>query len=145
MTERYDGGVRCGAQGQGRRRTVRAGDRRATPLESWSMGKSVTASLLRRADPGGRLRLDQPAPIPEQKPGDPRSKIRIEDLLHMSSGLRCRAPQDPDFDPTGPYPDHLYLYTAPGTRSNRPRRGRSVAAEHGRTVSQYATRCWPIT
>ena len=29
----------------------------------------------------------------------------------MSSGLRIRAPQDPDFDPAGPYPDHLYLYT----------------------------------
>ena len=29
----------------------------------------------------------------------------------MSSGLRIRAPQDPDYDPAGPYPDHLYLYT----------------------------------
>ena len=29
----------------------------------------------------------------------------------MSSGLRIRAPQDPDFDPQGPYPDHVYLYT----------------------------------
>src|SRR5437667_11550598 len=28
----------------------------------------------------------------------------------MSSGLRIRAPQDPDYDPSGPYPDHLYLY-----------------------------------
>jgi hypothetical protein len=41
-----------------------------------------------------------PAPIPEwQIPGDPRAKLRI------------RAPQDPDCDPSGPYPDHLYLYT----------------------------------
>jgi CubicO group peptidase (beta-lactamase class C family) len=31
--------------------------------------------------------------------------------MHMSSGLRIRAPQDPDYDPAGPYPDHLYLYT----------------------------------
>ena len=29
----------------------------------------------------------------------------------MSSGLRIKAPQDPDYDPSGPYPDHLYLYT----------------------------------
>jgi CubicO group peptidase (beta-lactamase class C family) len=29
----------------------------------------------------------------------------------MSSGLRIRAPSDPDYDPSGPYPDHLYLYT----------------------------------
>ena len=60
----------------------------------------------------GAYELTQPAPIPEwQTPGDPRAKIRIEDLLHMSSGLRIRAPQDPDYDPSGPYPDHLYLYT----------------------------------
>jgi CubicO group peptidase (beta-lactamase class C family) len=31
--------------------------------------------------------------------------------MNMSSGLRIRAPQDPDYDPSGPYPDHLYLYT----------------------------------
>jgi len=29
----------------------------------------------------------------------------------MSSGLRFRAPQDPDFDPALGYPDHLYVYT----------------------------------
>jgi CubicO group peptidase (beta-lactamase class C family) len=29
----------------------------------------------------------------------------------MSSGLRIRAPQDPDYDPSPGYPDHLYLYT----------------------------------
>src|SRR3970282_470891 len=33
------------------------------------------------------------------------------DLLQMSSGLRIRAPRDPDYDLSGPYPDHLYLYT----------------------------------
>src|SRR5207253_2437136 len=41
----------------------------------------------------------------------PRAQIRIADLMHMSSGLRIRAPKDPDYDPSGPYPDHLYLYT----------------------------------
>ena len=29
----------------------------------------------------------------------------------MSSGIRINAPEDPDYDPTGTYPDHLYLYT----------------------------------
>jgi CubicO group peptidase (beta-lactamase class C family) len=29
----------------------------------------------------------------------------------MSSGLRIKAPDDPDYDPSGTYPDHLYLYT----------------------------------
>ncbi|HCR04367.1 MAG TPA: serine hydrolase, partial [Gemmatimonadetes bacterium] len=31
--------------------------------------------------------------------------------MRMSSGIRIRAPQDPDFDPSIGYPDHLYLYT----------------------------------
>jgi hypothetical protein len=39
------------------------------------------------------------------------AKIRIADILHMSSGLRIRAPQDPDYDASLGYPDHLYLYT----------------------------------
>jgi len=83
-----------------------------TPLEGWSMGKSVTATLLGVLIKEGTYDLWQPAPIPEwQTPGDPRAKIRIADLLHMSSGLRIKAPQDPDYDPSGPYPDHVYLYT----------------------------------
>jgi len=83
-----------------------------TPLESWSMGKSVTATMMGLLIKQGAYTLDQPAPIPEwQKPGDPRQKIRIADILHMSSGIRIKAPDDPDFDPNGTYPDHLYLYT----------------------------------
>jgi len=83
-----------------------------TPLESWSMGKSLTATLMGILIHQGVYDLWQPAPIPEwQDPGDPRAKIRISDLLHMSSGLRIKAPQDPDYDPSGTYPDHLYLYT----------------------------------
>lgn len=83
-----------------------------TPLESWSMGKSVTATLMGILIKQGVYQLWQPAPIPEwRRAGDPRARIRIADLLHMSSGLRSRAPQDPDYDPSGPYPDHIYLYT----------------------------------
>lgn len=83
-----------------------------TPLESWSMGKSLTATLMGVLIEQGVYTLEQPAPIPEwQKPRDPRAKITIADILHMSSGLRIRAPQDPDYDPSGPYPDHLYYYT----------------------------------
>ena len=83
-----------------------------TPLESWSMGKSVTAALMGVLIKRGDYQLNQPAPIPEWRaPDDPRGKIRIADLLRMSSGLRIRAPYDPDYDASGPYPDHLYLYT----------------------------------
>ncbi len=88
------------------------GINRRTPLESWSMGKSLTATLMGILIKRGVYDLWQPAPIPEwQSAGDPRAKIRIADILQMSSGLRIRAPQDPDYDRAGPYPDHLYLYT----------------------------------
>jgi CubicO group peptidase (beta-lactamase class C family) len=83
-----------------------------TPLEGWSMGKSITASLFGILVNDGVYQLTQPAPIPEwQTPGDPRSRILVEDLLHMSSGSRNRSPMDPDFSFSGPYPDHLYFYT----------------------------------
>jgi CubicO group peptidase (beta-lactamase class C family) len=84
-----------------------------TPLESWSMGKSLSGTLMGILIKQGAYELWQKAPIPEwqQTPNDPRAAIRIGDILRMSSGLRIRAPQDPDFDPNGPYPDHLYYYT----------------------------------
>jgi len=84
----------------------------STPLESWSMGKSVIATLMGVLMQQGAYQLDQPAPIPQwQGAGDPRQRIRISDILRMSSGLRIKAPDDPDFDPAGTYPDHTYMYT----------------------------------
>jgi CubicO group peptidase (beta-lactamase class C family) len=83
-----------------------------TPLESWSMGKSLTATLMGVLIKQGVYDLWQAAPIPDwQRADDPRAKIRIADILHMSSGLRIKAPLDPDYDPSGTYSDHLYLYT----------------------------------
>lgn len=84
-----------------------------TRLESWSMGKSLTATLLGILIQEGVYTLDQAAPIPEwyEREGDARAAIKISDLLHMSSGLRFRAPQDPDFDNSIGYPDHIYVYT----------------------------------
>lgn len=88
------------------------GVQKSTPLESWSMGKSVSATLIGVLIQLGIYSLQQPAPIPEwSADNDPRKAIRIADLLHMSSGLRIRAPNDPDFDAKGPYADHWYLYT----------------------------------
>ena len=90
-----------------------AGIAHITPLESWSMGKSLTGTLIARLIQQGAYKLWDPAPIPQwqKTPGDARAKIRIGDIMRMSSGLRIRAPQDPDFDPAPGYPDHLYLYT----------------------------------
>ena len=83
-----------------------------TPLESWSMGKSLTATLMGVLIQQGVYELHQPAPIPEwQTSDDRRQEIRISDILRMSSGLRFRGVADPDLDPALGYPDHLYVYT----------------------------------
>ena len=59
-----------------------------TRLISWSMAKSVTATLIGLMVADGRLALDEPAPVPEwQSRGDPRAKITLRHLLHMASGL----------------------------------------------------------
>ncbi len=83
-----------------------------TQLENWSMGKSLTATLLGLLVKDGTYTLDQAAPISEwQASGDPRGRIRVMDLLRMSSGLRFIAPRDPDYTPDKGYPDHFYIYT----------------------------------
>jgi CubicO group peptidase (beta-lactamase class C family) len=83
-----------------------------TPLESWSMGKSLTGSLMGVLIQQGAYELWQPAPVPQwQSEGDPRQQIRIGDIMRMSSGIRIRAPQDPDYDPSLGYPDHVFFYT----------------------------------
>jgi CubicO group peptidase (beta-lactamase class C family) len=88
------------------------GKNKNTMFESWSMGKSLTATFMGILIEQGIYDLWQPAPIPEwQGEGDPRASIRIADIMRMSSGLRFRAPQDPDFDPSVGYADHIYVYT----------------------------------
>ena len=59
----------------------------ATRLISWSMAKSLTATLVGMLVDEERLKLDAPAPVP-QWAGDPRAKITLRQLLHMSAGLR---------------------------------------------------------
>lgn len=59
-----------------------------TPLISWSMAKTVTATLVGLMVADGRLVLDDPAPVEAwQTPGDPRGAITLRHLLHMASGL----------------------------------------------------------
>jgi CubicO group peptidase (beta-lactamase class C family) len=57
----------------------------STPLLGWSMAKSVVAGLVGMLVKDGRLTLEQSAGWPA---GDERARIRIADLLAMSSGLR---------------------------------------------------------
>ncbi|HJR60870.1 MAG TPA: serine hydrolase [Vicinamibacterales bacterium] len=81
-----------------------------TQLESWSMGKSLAATLFALLVKDGTYTLEQPAPVPLwQKPGDPRAAIRNIDLLRMSAGLKFLGNQEPGANQT--YPDHYYIYT----------------------------------
>ena len=82
-----------------------------TQLESWSMGKSLTATLVGLLIKDGHFKLYDAAPVEAwKKTDDPRAAIRIADLLRMSGGLRFSAPRDPDYSPDT-YPDHFYIYT----------------------------------
>ena len=83
---------------------------RDTQLESWSMGKSLAATLFALLVKDGTYSLEQPAPVPLWRaPGDPRGAIRNMDLLRMSAGLKFLGNQEPGSNQT--YPDHYYIYT----------------------------------
>ncbi len=85
---------------------------RDTQLESWSMGKSITATLFALLVKDGTYTLDQPAPVPLWRaPGDPRGAIRNIDLLQMSAGLKFVGNQEPGGSPTNTVLDHYFIYT----------------------------------
>ena len=58
-----------------------------TPLLSWSMAKSVTASLVGAAALKGIVDIDDPAPVREWTKGSEHARIRWRDLLQMQDGL----------------------------------------------------------
>ena len=87
-----------------------AGVDKDTQLESWSMGKSLTATLLGLLVRDGLLRPEDPAPIGAwQSPGDPRAAITVEHLLQMSSGLRFTR-DEPRHNWEHAVADHVYVY-----------------------------------
>ncbi|QED37712.1 serine hydrolase [Antarcticibacterium arcticum] len=57
-----------------------------TSLLGWSMTKSITSAVLGRMEKQGRVSLDQNN-LFEEWAGDERSKITLNDLLQMNSGL----------------------------------------------------------
>lgn len=70
-----------------------------TRMVSWSMAKSVTAAMIGLLVSDGRLRLDQPVPVPAwQRSGDPRGEITLRQLLQMRSGLRHTEAGDPVYE-----------------------------------------------
>jgi CubicO group peptidase (beta-lactamase class C family) len=87
-----------------------SGITRDTQLESWSMGKSLAATLFALLVKDGTYTLEQPAQVPLWlQPGDPRAKIRHIDLLRMSAGLKFLGNQEAGSNER--YPDHYYIYT----------------------------------
>ncbi len=58
-----------------------------TAFLSWSMGKSVTATLIGAAVLKGYIDVDAPAPVAQWRDRDPRHAITWNDLLRMQSGL----------------------------------------------------------
>jgi CubicO group peptidase (beta-lactamase class C family) len=57
-----------------------------TRLIGWSMSKSITNAMVGILISQGKLSLEAPAPVPEWS-NDERSKITLNDLMHMKSGL----------------------------------------------------------
>jgi CubicO group peptidase (beta-lactamase class C family) len=93
----------------------RAGFDRHTPQRTWSVAKSLTATLVGRAAALGLIDITAPAPIPEwQAPGDPRAAITTEQLLRITSGLWTNGP--------GNRTDAVYLggATVPETAATMP-------------------------
>lgn len=63
-----------------------------TPQRTWSVAKSIAATVLGAAVQDGVIDVKDPAGLPEWAPAkdgvaDPRAKITIENLMHMASGL----------------------------------------------------------
>jgi CubicO group peptidase (beta-lactamase class C family) len=74
------------------------------PQLGWSMSKSITNALVGLMVKQGRLELNTRAPVPEwQKPEDPRQKINLDQLLHMSSGLEFS-------EEYAPFSDAVYMF-----------------------------------
>ncbi|MBM3594209.1 MAG: serine hydrolase [Alphaproteobacteria bacterium] len=70
-----------------------------TRFIGWSMAKCVTGLMIGLLASDGRLRLDESAPVPAwARPGDPRGKITLRQLLQMRSGLRHTENADPVYE-----------------------------------------------
>jgi CubicO group peptidase (beta-lactamase class C family) len=85
-------------------------------FESWSMGKSIAATLVGLLHQRGQLGLDDDDLFAAWRtPDDPRRRIRVRDLLNMASGLQFSGSYGGDEDTSvkqrdGRFLDHIYVY-----------------------------------
>lgn len=128
----------------------------ATPFLSWSMAKSVTATLVGAAVKRGFIDVDDPAPVPEWEGDAEKSKITWNDLLRMQSGLAF----DEDYDkvrsdvnrmlfekadaggvaarmPVDHAPGEVWYYSS-GTANLIARTLREVLADQGMELHEFA-------
>ncbi len=88
----------------------RAGWTMHTPQRTWSVAKSLTATLVGRAVQMGLVDVNAPATVPEWgAAGDPRAQITMAQLLRMNSGLWTDGP--------GNRTDEVYLGGASVTQT----------------------------
>lgn len=94
-----------------------------TPQRTWSVAKSIAATVIGAAVQRGIITVEAPAPVPEwAAPGDPRGAITLAHLLHMASGLysgESGSRTDEIYFGGGRVKDHAAtteLEAAPGTR-----------------------------
>ncbi|MEM6708497.1 MAG: serine hydrolase [Pseudomonadota bacterium] len=91
---------------------------RDTQFESWSMGKSLAATLLGRLHQQGQVDLDEDGLFDEWRgAGDARGTIRLRHLLNMSSGLAFSGSFGRGEDTAvkardGRFLDHIYVYAS---------------------------------
>ncbi len=93
------------------------------PQRTWSVAKSIAATVIGAAVHDGLVEVDDPAGLKAwSSPGDPRGDITLENLLHMSSGLTSPTAgnrTDDVYFGGGRVVDHAItnrLVAAPGTR-----------------------------
>ncbi|MEO1659197.1 MAG: serine hydrolase [Pseudomonadota bacterium] len=73
-----------------------------TSQRTWSVAKSIGATVIGAAVEDGLVSVDQPAVIDQWSvDGDPRGAVTLANLLHMSSGL--------DSEPVGSRTDAIYF------------------------------------
>jgi CubicO group peptidase (beta-lactamase class C family) len=123
---------------------------------SWSMAKSVTATLVGAAAARGYLDIEAPAPVPEWRGDSRREAITWNDLLRMQSGLDfSEAYDDPNSDvsesifrardagsvaarqPVVAPPGAIWHYSS-GTTNLLMRTLRAVLAERGIELQAFA-------
>jgi CubicO group peptidase (beta-lactamase class C family) len=87
-----------------------------TLFESWSMGKTIAATLVGVAIRQGLIDLGEPTGFEAwSTPGDPRGAIRVGNLLNMASGLAFtgsygRGEDENAKEKDGRFLDHIYVY-----------------------------------